>query len=135
MSSKLLRRVVWYNFTDVLRGACCLHHQGDETVSTSESRLLLYEILECVQILVKLLNIKFRKNPFSSCLIIICAGTDRQSEANRRILQLFDETGRNVKTDKPFEAEAHLNNILESSPCRKENTTLHHYKDQLVNAV
>jgi hypothetical protein len=28
-----------------------------------------------------------------------------------------------------------LNNILEFSPYRKENTTLHHYKDQLVNAV
>jgi hypothetical protein len=35
----------------------------------------------------------------------------------------------------PFEAEARLNNIYEFSPYRKENTTLHHYKDQLVNAV
>jgi hypothetical protein len=33
------------------------------------------------------------------------------------------------------EAEARLNNIKEFSPYRKENTTLHHYKDQLVNAV
>jgi hypothetical protein len=32
-------------------------------------------------------------------------------------------------------SEAHLNNISEFSPYRKENTTLHHYKDQLVNAV
>jgi hypothetical protein len=31
--------------------------------------------------------------------------------------------------------EACLNNILEFSPYRKENTTLHHYKDQLVDAV
>jgi hypothetical protein len=35
----------------------------------------------------------------------------------------------------PFEAEARLNNICKFSPNRKENTTLHHYKDQLVNAV
>jgi hypothetical protein len=35
----------------------------------------------------------------------------------------------------PFEAEARLNNIWELSPYLKENTTLHHYKDQLVNAV
>jgi hypothetical protein len=35
----------------------------------------------------------------------------------------------------PFKAEARLNNIYEFSPYRKENTTLHHYKDQLVNAV
>jgi hypothetical protein len=34
-----------------------------------------------------------------------------------------------------FEAEAHVNNILEFSRYRKENATLHHYKDQLVNAV
>jgi hypothetical protein len=34
-----------------------------------------------------------------------------------------------------FEAEAHVNNICEFSPYRKENTTLHHYKDQLINAV
>jgi hypothetical protein len=36
---------------------------------------------------------------------------------------------------KPFEAEARPNNIQESSPYLKENTTLHHYKDQLVNAI
>jgi hypothetical protein len=35
----------------------------------------------------------------------------------------------------PFEAEARLNNIWEFSPYLKENTTLRHYKDQLVNAV
>jgi hypothetical protein len=35
----------------------------------------------------------------------------------------------------PFEAEACLNVIQEFSPYLKENTTLHHYKDQLVNAV
>jgi hypothetical protein len=34
-----------------------------------------------------------------------------------------------------FEAEARLNNIQEFSPYRKENTTLHRYRDQLVNAV
>jgi hypothetical protein len=34
-----------------------------------------------------------------------------------------------------FKAEARLNNIYEFSPYLKENTTLHHYKDQLVNAV
>jgi hypothetical protein len=34
-----------------------------------------------------------------------------------------------------FEAEASLNNIQERSPYRKKNTTLHHYKDHLVNAV
>jgi hypothetical protein len=34
-----------------------------------------------------------------------------------------------------FEAEARLNNIEESSPYLKENTAVHHYKDQLVNAV
>jgi hypothetical protein len=31
--------------------------------------------------------------------------------------------------------EDRLNNIYEFSPYLKENTTLHHYKDQLVNAV
>jgi hypothetical protein len=35
----------------------------------------------------------------------------------------------------PFEDEACLNVIYEFSPYLKENTTLHHYKDQLVNAV
>jgi hypothetical protein len=34
-----------------------------------------------------------------------------------------------------FEAEARLKNTLEFSPYLKENTTLHHCKDQLVNAV
>jgi hypothetical protein len=29
----------------------------------------------------------------------------------------------------------HVNNIQELSPYRKENTTLHRYKDQPVNAV
>jgi hypothetical protein len=33
------------------------------------------------------------------------------------------------------EAEAQVSNISESSPCREENTTLHHYEDQPVNAV
>jgi hypothetical protein len=31
--------------------------------------------------------------------------------------------------------KARLNNIYEFSPYLKENTTLHHYKNQLVNAV
>jgi hypothetical protein len=35
----------------------------------------------------------------------------------------------------PFEAEASLNTIKEFSPYLKENTTLHHYKHQFVNAV
>jgi hypothetical protein len=35
----------------------------------------------------------------------------------------------------PFEAEARLNIILESSPYREENATFHRYKDQAVNAV
>jgi hypothetical protein len=35
----------------------------------------------------------------------------------------------------PFEAETCLNNIQEFSPYHKENTTLHHYKDQLVKVV
>jgi hypothetical protein len=34
-----------------------------------------------------------------------------------------------------FDAEARLNNIWEFSSYRKENTTLHRYKDQLLNAV
>jgi hypothetical protein len=51
-----------------------------------------------------------------------------------------DGSKRKEKTDwspvsKPFEAEACLNVIYEFSPYLKENTTLHHYKDQLVNAV
>jgi hypothetical protein len=33
------------------------------------------------------------------------------------------------------EAQARLNSIKESSPYLKQNTTLHHYKDQLVNVV
>jgi hypothetical protein len=35
----------------------------------------------------------------------------------------------------PFEAEARLNDIYEFSPYLKENTTFHHNKDHLVNAV
>jgi hypothetical protein len=34
-----------------------------------------------------------------------------------------------------FEADARLNNIYESSSYLKENTKLHHYTDQMVNAV
>jgi hypothetical protein len=37
------------------------------------------------------------------------------------------------KYRKPSEAEARLNNTEEFGPYRKENTTLHRYKDQLVN--
>jgi hypothetical protein len=37
-----------------------------------------------------------------------------------------------IATDYPVEVEAHLNNS-EFSLYLKENTTLHHYKDQLVN--
>jgi hypothetical protein len=50
---------------------------------------------------------------------------------NRRQLTNYVPQG----LPQPFEGEARLNNIYESSPYRKENTTLHHYKDQLVNAV
>jgi hypothetical protein len=35
----------------------------------------------------------------------------------------------------PSEAAARINNILEFSPYRKENTALHRYEDQPVNAV
>jgi hypothetical protein len=35
----------------------------------------------------------------------------------------------------PFKVETRLNSIQEFSPYLKENTTFHHYKDQLVNAV
>jgi hypothetical protein len=35
----------------------------------------------------------------------------------------------------PSEAEAQVNSTKEFSPYREENTTLHRYKDQLVNAV
>jgi hypothetical protein len=42
---------------------------------------------------------------------------------------------RKTLTELSFEDEACLNVILESSPYLKENTTLNHYKDQLVNAV
>jgi hypothetical protein len=38
-----------------------------------------------------------------------------------------------MKSKGSFEAEARLNNIYESSPYRKENTTFHRYEDQLVN--
>jgi hypothetical protein len=34
-----------------------------------------------------------------------------------------------------FESEAHLSNIYEFGPYRKENTTLYDYEDHLVNAV
>jgi hypothetical protein len=34
-----------------------------------------------------------------------------------------------------FKPEVHLNNIEEFSPYIIENTTILHYKDQLVNAV
>jgi hypothetical protein len=33
------------------------------------------------------------------------------------------------------EVETRLNNILEFSPYVKENTALHHYNDELFNAV
>jgi hypothetical protein len=35
----------------------------------------------------------------------------------------------------PFEAATRRNDTYTFSPYRKENTTLHHYKDQLVDAV
>lgn len=35
----------------------------------------------------------------------------------------------------PSEAETRVNSIYELSPYREVNTTLHHYYDQLVNAV
>jgi hypothetical protein len=35
----------------------------------------------------------------------------------------------------PFETEARLNSIQEFSLNRKDNTSLDHYKDQLINAV
>jgi hypothetical protein len=44
--------------------------------------------------------------------------------------KLDHKSNSKLKT-KPFEAEARLN----KSPYREENTTLHHYKDQLLNAV
>jgi hypothetical protein len=44
-------------------------------------------------------------------------------------------THKTVRKYYPFESEARLNNIYEFSLYLKENTTLHHYKDQLVNAV
>jgi hypothetical protein len=34
----------------------------------------------------------------------------------------------------PLKAETHLDNTYKFSPYRKENTTLHHFKDQLVDA-
>jgi hypothetical protein len=46
-------------------------------------------------------------------------------------LTLFEE----IIFNQPFEAEVRLNAISEFSPYLKENTTLHRYKDQLVNAV
>jgi hypothetical protein len=49
--------------------------------------------------------------------------------------RLFKNWSSNPPQFLKFEAEADLNNIQKLSPYRKENTTLHHYKDQLVNAV
>jgi hypothetical protein len=40
-----------------------------------------------------------------------------------------------LRTPALFESEARRNDIKEFSPYLKENRTLHHYKDQLVNAV
>jgi hypothetical protein len=39
------------------------------------------------------------------------------------------------KLYQPSEAEARLNKMQTFSSYRKENTTLHHYEHQLVNAV
>jgi hypothetical protein len=41
----------------------------------------------------------------------------------------------NTLITQPFEAEAHLKTTSKFSPYLKENTTLHHNKDQLVNAA
>jgi hypothetical protein len=39
------------------------------------------------------------------------------------------------RSSRPFEVEPHPNNIQELNPYLKENTTVHHYKAQLVNSV
>jgi hypothetical protein len=41
----------------------------------------------------------------------------------------------NNKHSPYLRAETHLNNIQEFTMYLKENTTLHHYKDQMVNTV
>jgi hypothetical protein len=38
-------------------------------------------------------------------------------------------------TVNPLKHAVHISNICMFSPYLKENTTLHHYKDQLVNVV
>jgi hypothetical protein len=40
-----------------------------------------------------------------------------------------------LSEEKASEAEDRLNNIYEFGTYRKENTALHQYKDQLINAV
>jgi hypothetical protein len=43
--------------------------------------------------------------------------------------------GYSVQETEFFEGKASLKHIYEFSPYKRENTILHHYKDQLVNAV
>jgi hypothetical protein len=40
-----------------------------------------------------------------------------------------------IRVRSSLSVEARLNNIFEFSPYLNENTTLHHYNDQLVHAV
>jgi hypothetical protein len=40
-----------------------------------------------------------------------------------------------MSSNEHFEAKARINNVYKFNPYRKENTTLHHYVAQQVNAV
>jgi hypothetical protein len=51
-----------------------------------------------------------------------------------KYLALLQTSKRTLQLNQPFEVEARLN-IISMSPYLKENTALHHYKNQLVNAV
>jgi hypothetical protein len=57
------------------------------------------------------------------------------TQHNTALTNVDQFTKKNYVSFNPFEPEARVNSIHELSPYLKENTTLHHYKDQLVKAV
>jgi hypothetical protein len=69
-----------------------------------------------------------RKNGFLTFIVknVFCSAIGRQEPTNKEI-------GRTIRlAPKRISDWMHIDSF---SPYRKENTSLHHYKDQLVNVV
>jgi hypothetical protein len=69
--------------------------------------------------------------PFSSCSVVI-AVKEKAKCTFRVALILFYVRQKYIN---PLKPKLVLITFEVFSPYRKENTTLHHYKDQLINAV